>query len=479
MLVDPTGEVVATSSVAVGQHHPQPGWVEQDPAELWRSVQRAVADLVDDWTAHRVVGLALSVQRESLVVWEHGTGRALTPLLGWQDERTRELSRDLRGHADHVFATTGLPLDPMFSALKARWLLDRMDPDRRVSSSGRWRLGTLEAWLLAQFGGESVTELGNASRTQLLGLDAQDWDDSLLDLFGVPRAALPRPVSSDGPFPAVRRLAPLPDGVPVLAVMGDSHAALFAQAGWRPGVVKATYGTGSSVMALAPATGPRPGQGTGVCSTIAWATDGAAVALEANIRSTGRTLTWLAELLGVDIDVLVAEAERSDSGGVTLVPAFGGLGAPWWDPEATPVLAGFALGTQRGHLARAALESVAFQVDDVLTAFGRSGAPLTRLACDGGLTRSAALVQLQADLSGIPVRVAATGNLSALGVAHLAGIGAGWWTMEDLDARARAADEGSDPSSAYPRTTEVERAAARDRWASALARSRPSVARSG
>jgi glycerol kinase len=194
------------------------------------------------------------------------------------------------------------------------------------------------------------------------------------------------------------------------------------------------------------------------------------VALEANIRSAGRTLTWLADLLGVSVEVLVAEAERSDSGGVALVPAFGGLGAPWWDPEATPVLSGFALGTERAHLARAALESVAYQVDDVLAAFGRTGAPLTQLACDGGLTRSAALAQLQADVSGIPVRVSTHGNLSALGVAHLAGIRAGWWTRDDLEARARDTDDVS--MEALPRTTEAQRATARERWAAALARSR-------
>lgn len=473
MLVDQAGQVRGTSSVPVGQHHPQPGWVEQDPDEIWRSVRRAVADLLDAPTAQRVDGLALSVQRESVVVWEHGTGKALTPLLGWQDQRTRSLAQDLHAHADRVFATTGLPLDPMFSALKARWLLDRMDPDRAVSSSGRWRLGTLEAWLLAQFGG-TVTELGNASRTQLLSLETQDWDESLLELFDIPRAALPDPVSSQGPFPAVRGLAPLPDGVPVLAVMGDSHSALFAQAGWRPGVVKATYGTGSSVMALAPAGGAGPARSTGVCSTVAWATDRPALALEANIRSSGRTLTWLADLLGTDIDVVVSEAEQHDSAGVTLVPAFGGLGAPWWDADATPLLSGFALGTQRANLARAALESVVFQVDDVLSAFARAGAPLTRLACDGGLTQSAALLQLQADVSAIPVTVAATANLSALGVAHLAGIGAGWWTRADLEVVADEADAASGPRSAHPRTSDAERQAARERWAAAVARSRSS-----
>jgi glycerol kinase len=233
-------------------------------------------------------------------------------------------------------------------------------------------------------------------------------------------------------------------------------------------VVKATYGTGSSVMALAPATGSRPGQGAGVCSTIAWATDRAAIALEANIRSAGRTITWLAELLGVGVDVLAAEAERSHNGGVTLVPAFGGLGAPWWDPEATPLLTGFALGTQRAHLARAALESVAFQVDDVLTAFARGGAPLTHLACDGGLTQSAALLQLQADVSGIPVTVSAQGNLSALGVARLAGLRLGWWDRAELESGLAA----ERTATFVPRIDEAERSHMRSVWSREVARSR-------
>jgi glycerol kinase len=463
MLVDATGMVVATTAVPVGQRHPQPGWVEQDPGEIWRSVQKSIADLVSPEVADAVLGLAISVQRESLVIWEHETGTAVSPILGWQDERTKQLARDLHASAAGIFSITGLPLDPMFSALKARWLLDRLDADRSIASSGRWRLGTLDAWLLAQFGGESVTEIGNASRTQLLSLATEAWDDVLLDLFGIPRAALPRPVSSVGPFPSVRGLPPLPDGLPVLAVLGDSHAALFAQAGWRRGVVKATYGTGSSVMAL----GPRPTETTGVCATIAWRTEDTALALEANIRSAGRTVTWLAELLGVDVERMIADGAADGSDGVTLVPAFGGLGAPWWDADATPVLTGFALGTRRSNLARAALESIAFQVDDVLTAFTASGVPVAQLECDGGLTRSTALMQLQADLSGILVRIADTENLSALGVAHLAGLGAGLWTLGDLESRA---DENA--RVLQPRMTEEERAAERRRWSEALSRAR-------
>ncbi len=332
---------------------------------------------------------------------------------------------------------TGLPLDPMFSALKASWLLDQHDPDRARAAAGELCIGTIDAWLLSRFGGDPVTEIGNASRTQLLSLDHGDWDDELLGLFSVPRACLPQVVTSTGPFPSVGDLAPLPDGVPVLAVMADSHAALFAHAGWRPGIVKATYGTGSSVMSL----GPRVDASSGICSTIAWQVDEIAFALEANIRSSGRTLTWLAELFGCDVDEVIAEAAHCDAEGVTIVPAFGGLGAPWWDRDAVPVLANLSLGTTRAQLARAALESVAFQVDDVVQRFVNQVGPLHELACDGGLTRSASLMQLQAELSDLAVRVSPTANLSALGVAHLGGMVAGWWSWTFLESR--CADEGT------------------------------------
>ena len=219
--------------------------------------------------------------------------------------------------------------------------------------------------------------------------------------------------------------------------MADSHAALFAHAGWRPGVVKATYGTGSSVMTL----GPRASTDSGVCSTIAWQVGEAQLALEANIRSTGRTVTWLADLLGVDADTVFEWASRSDSGGVTLVPAFGGLGAPWWNRHAVPLISGMSLGTGREQLARAALESIAFQVDDVLRAFSEVGGPLVELAADGGMTRSTPLMQLQADVSGLPLRVSSTPNLSALGVTHLAGLELGWWTWSQLESGLDAADQ--------------------------------------
>ncbi len=466
MLVDSQGVVVAEAAVSIAQAHPEPGWVEQDAEEIWSSVQRSVRDCVTPEYAVRVVGVALSVQRETVVLWDHGTGRPVAPALSWQDQRTSDRATELEGagHGEEIMARTGLPLDPMFSALKASWLLDRHDPERTRSGAGEWRIGTIDTWLLSHFAGDLVTEIGNASRTQLFDLDHAAWDDSLLEIFDVPRACLPLVVSSVGPFPTVRDLAPVPDGTPVLAVMADSHAALFAHAGWRPGVVKATYGTGSSVMAL----GPRASATSGVCATVAWQIDDVAHALEANIRSTGRTLTWLADLLGVDVDVLFEEAAGSENGGVTLVPAFGGLGAPWWDRDAQAVLSGFSLGTRRAQVARAAVESIAFQVDDAVSAFADVVGPLAELACDGGMTRSVVLMQLQADVSGLPVRVSSTPNLSALGVARLAGLKAGWWTWSDLEDERGAAPEHG----VRPLLDEHSRAGLRSAWAVAVARSR-------
>ncbi|GFG52428.1 FGGY family carbohydrate kinase [Mycolicibacterium agri] len=466
MLVDSLGGVYRSASCPVGQSHPHPGWVEQSAAEIWASIRRAVRDCVTDDIARAVVGVALSVQRESVTMWDTNTGASIGPVLSWQDQRTAPAADELEraGVSEKIFATSGLPLDPMFSALKAGWLLDEFDPQRDRARSGRWRIGTIDAWLLSRFGGEPVTEAGNASRTQLLNIHTASWDSSLLEMFGVPEGALPRVVASTGPFPTIRDLDPLPDGLPVLAVLADSHAALFAHAGWRPGVVKATYGTGSSVMAI----GPHHTADSGVCSTIAWDVGGVTHALEANIRSTGRTMSWLSEVLDVDVDRLWHDAETATSDGVVMVPAFGGLGAPVWDRNATPVISGLSLGTRRPQLARAALESIAFQIDDVIAAFRDTAGPMQGLACDGGMTRSRALMQLQADISGLPVYVSTTPNLSALGAAYLAGLQVGWWTFTALE----DAVNGTEDRPLLPQLDDDERQARRDVWANAVNRSR-------
>jgi glycerol kinase len=468
VVVGTDGAIRARGSAAVGQAHPQPGWVEQSPDAIWDSVRRAVADCLSSAPPPPIDAVGISNQRESLVLWERATGAALGPLLSWQDRRTAPHCARLRagGAGGTVRGLSGLPLDPMFSALKAGWLLDAYDPERTRSRRGELCLGTVDSWLLSRFGGEHVIEIGNAARTQLLNVRARVWDPELLELFGIPVEALPRIVGSTGPFPAVRGLPPVPDGTPVTAVMGDSHAALYAHAGWRPGHVKATYGTGSSIMGLGD---PTALDSDALCLTIAWDDGAPAYAFEGNIRATGATLTWLAALFGTEPAELVRRAGPT-SDGLHLVPAFGGLGAPWWDDEAVGLLSGLSFGTRAPQLIRAALESIAFQVEDVVAAMDRPGEPVRTLLADGGPTANAVLMQLQADTSGRRVEVARARDLSALGAAHLAGLAAGIWTRDALDALDRPRDV-YEPVEAAPSRRARIRA-----WHGAVARARQGAA---
>ncbi len=465
LLVDDAGQVVARGAAPLGEQHPRPGWVEQDAEEIWASVRAAVAACLAGQDARAVAAVGISNQREAVVAWDAATGAPLGPLLSWQDQRTAAACDALRdaGHDALIRERSGLPLDPMFSAAKAGWLLDQLDPDRRRARDGAIRLGTVDSWLLSRLGGEHLVEAGNASRTQLLDVRRCAWDDELLSIFRVPRQALPRVVPSTGPFPATRGLDPLPDGVPVLAVMGDSHSALFAHGAFAPGPVKATYGTGSSVMGLIAA--PQD-LANGLCLTIAWSLGAPAFAAEANIRATGATLRWMADLLGMDPGALAELGGGASADGVTVVPAFTGLGAPWWDRDAVGVIAGCTLGTGKAQLARAALESIPHQICDVLDAMDRSVGRVSAIHADGGPTRNGTLMQLQADLAGRPVLASRTAELSAMGVAHLAGLRAGLWTQAGLEALAR-------PHEAHrPRAAADEVAAERRRWAQALSRAR-------
>lgn len=465
LLVDAAGAIVAQGQAALSESHPQPGWVEQDAEAIWASVQAAVRDCVSPAQAGAVVAVGLSTQRESVVVWDRGSGRALSPVLSWQDRRTTTLAGRI-GSPDalrRVRALSGLPLDPMFSALKARWLLDGIDPDRTRARAGTLCIGTVDSWLMSRFGGAPLIEAGNASRTQLLDVDRAAWSDELLGLFDVPRAALPTVVASNGPFPAVRGLAPLPDGVPLRAVMADSHAALFGHGAKRPGEVKATQGTGSSVMGLVPSGTPLD---PGVCKTIAWSVGGVVHAAEGNIRAAGATLRWVAGLLAIPVDALMALARGADSQGVVLVPGFNGLGAPWWDDQAVGLLTDVTLGTSRAAIARAALDSIAHQIADVVDAIDRGAAPIERLFVDGGPTRDDALMQAEADMIGRPVLRGGTAELSALGVVHLAGLEAGLWSEAQLADRQPRRDVFE------PRLPEAARRAARDHWRRAVGRAR-------
>ncbi|MBV9747612.1 MAG: glycerol kinase [Acetobacteraceae bacterium] len=461
-LVDRTGAIVARGRAKLGEQHPRPGWVEQNAGEIWDSVRRAVADGLDGQDPRRVAAVGLSTQRESLVLWDRRTGEPLSPVISWQDQRTAAVCDALRSDANERLARerSGLPLDPMFSAAKATWLLDTYDADRQRARAGAICLGTVDSWLLGRLSGQHLIEAGNASRTQLLGVRRAAWDEALLDLFGVPVAALPRVLPSNGPFPPTRGLAPLADGTPVLAVMGDSHAALFAHGAFEPGLVKATYGTGSSVMGLA----AEPDRlAPGLCLTIAWQLDQIAFAAEGNIRSAGSALVWMAALLGVPVDALVELGVRSESRGVVLVPGFGGLGAPWWDRGAVGLLSNLTLGTGRAELARAGLESIVQQVADVAKAIEAS-AGMLELRADGGPSGNDALMQMQADVLGLPVARARDAELSALGVAHVAGLGAGLWSWDELRRLPRRCDRFE------PATDPASRDAARQHWRGAVVR---------
>lgn len=470
--LDSAGAMVASAAVPVGQTHPRPGWVEQSGTDIAASVDTALArigmtlDQLTEDGARKVAAVGLSTQRESAVLWDRLTGEPLGPVLGWQDRRTRDRAQQLMddGRGDQVAAITGLPIDPMFSALKFEWLLDAVDPSRERSKSGRVAAGTIDSWLVYRLTGEHRVEAGNASRTQLLDLDAVAWSDELLSLFNVPRPVLPEVMRSNVPTAPLAGPHPFAPGCTISAVLADSHAALFAHGATSPGDVKVTYGTGSSIMGLSSSRGIP----AGLVRTLAWHTGEPEYAFEGNILSTGATLMWLADFLGVSPGEVAVLAERAPSDhGVELVPAFAGLGAPWWDEHAQGIITGLTLGTDRAAVARAAVESIVLQIEDVLDAVETDDRlTVRRVFADGGPTMNPWLMELQADLSQRQILRSDVAELSALGAAHLAGVGAGLWSNDDLDGLPRSRTTfrpGIPPQAA------VER---RRSWLDAVARSR-------
>lgn len=425
--VDAAGRIISVGSAPLSQSSPSSGWVEQDPRELIESVRSAMSEALDEVSAP-VIAVGISNQRESLVAWDRVTGDPVTPVISWQDRRTVDLAQQMSDHDALVRRISGLPLDPMFSALKASWIVQEYPQLAREPE--RYCLGTIDAWMRFSMTGTFGIESGNASRTSLVDLSTGSWSPELLELFGIPEALLPAITDSAGSLGTIREFLPDLEGVPIASILGDSHAALFAHAGWRPGVAKATYGTGSSVMAI----GDDDSSDSGLCRTIAWRLPGQVpqLALEANILSVGSTLTWLAGVLDAEPGALADEA-AADSGEVYIVPAFNGLGAPWWDAQARAVLTGMTLGTTRAQLSRAVLDSMILQVNDVLAGMARAGLRPATLIADGGITANRDLMSRQASVSEITVQVAQVSEASALGAAHAAGVGSGTWTLGDLE----------------------------------------------
>jgi glycerol kinase len=436
------------------QHYPRPGWVEHDPEELWASVLDSAEEAVRSAGVRpselRAIGIAN--QRETTVLWERATGRPVAPAIVWQDRRTAERCRELP--ADLIRARTGLVPDPYFSATKLEWLLAHT-----AIPHSKLAFGTVDSWLVWKLTGRRVhvTDLTNASRTMLFDLDSLDWNAELLDLFGVDRALLPRLAGSSE---VVGEAELLGVTLPIAGIAGDQQAALFGHGCFERGQAKATYGTGSFVLANAGAE--RGPEAAGLLETVA-ASGG--YALEGAILASGSAIQWLRDGLGILADA--AESERlaqsvESTGGVSFVPAFAGLGSPHWNAEARGLISGITGGTTRAHLVRAALEGIAFQVADVLDVLPGG---LDLLRADGGASANGFLMQFQADLLGCRVEVAAELQTTALGAAALAGRAIGLWPGDDaIRTRLRS-------GAVYEPTPDRDRVAARRReWRSALDR---------
>jgi glycerol kinase len=406
--------------------YPRPGWVEQDPEVVLDAVVGAVAELLGapEAAGEEIVG-GLDHQGESVLAWESGSGRPLTPIVTWQDKRSLEVLDGLEadGTAEEVRTLSGMPLDPYFSAGKLTWLLEHDDAVREAGQRGVLRLGTVDAFLCDRLGAGFHTDPSTASRTQL---GAPQWDERLLEIFGVPADALPPIVDTVGDI-GVLRHSDWPRELPLRARTVDQQAALAGAGCVRPGLTKATYGTGVFVLANVGARRPEPVGG--LIPTVAWSVDGQVEwALDGGVFTAGALLEWLSRDLGLAPDppaLAAAAAPVDDANGVRVLPALAGMGAPWWRPDARGVIAGLTAGVRPGHVARAALDAIAWRVADIVELVRRE-APVEALRVDGGLTRDELLLRLQADAAGVAVERGAV-DATAAGSAALAAVGAGLW----------------------------------------------------
>jgi len=438
ILFDRDGKAVATAQQEFRQIFPQPGWVEHDATEIWGSQLACARKALQNagCAAADLVALGITNQRETTLIWERATGRPIANAIVWQDRRTADLCATLRasGVEERVTEKTGLLLDPYFSGTKIAWLLDNVPGARTRAERGELAFGTVDAWLIWQLtaGRAHVTDVSNASRTLLFNLHTLEWDDELLQLLKVPRSMLPRVVPSSD---VVATTSPdvLGAAVKIAGIAGDQQAATFGQACFAPGMAKNTYGTGCFLL-MNSGHAPRRSHNRLLC-TVGWrlGNKGAdTYCLEGSVFVGGAVVQWLRDGLGffansAEVEALAAQA--ADNGGVYLVPAFAGLGSPHWDPNARGMMIGMTRGTTRAHVARAALESIAFQSAELAIAMqGDAASPLTELRVDGGAARNDLLMQFQADLVGVPVVRPAVTETTALGAAYLAGLAVGFWS---------------------------------------------------
>ena len=441
ILFNQAGDIVSIAQKEFRQIYPQPGWVEHDPQEIWGGQAGVAAEAVAKAgiDGHAIAAIGITNQRETTIVWDRETGHPIYNAIVWQDRRTAEFCDELkaRGLGKKIQQKTGLLVDAYFSGSKIKWILDHVPGARARAESGKLAFGTVDSWLIWNFthGDVHVTDVSNSSRTMLYNIHTLEWDAELLDIMGIPASMLPQ-VKSSSEIYGHTHAAHLGVEIPISGIAGDQQAALFGQQCTRPGMVKNTYGTGCFMMMN---TGDTPIESSNnLLTTIAWQIDGKVqYALEGSIFIGGAVVKWLRDGLGIirhsaDVGPLAQEVESSD--GVYLVPAFAGLGAPHWNPNARGTIVGATLGTKAAHIARAALDSIAYQTMDVLKAMeADAGMGIAELRVDGGATVNQLLMQFQSDILSVDVVRPKITETTALGAAYLAGLAVGYWQgMEDI-----------------------------------------------
>jgi glycerol kinase len=465
-------EPLASAQKEFTQHFPRPGWVEHDAAEIWNTVVETAREAIARSGADSIAALGITNQRETIVVWDRRTGEPVAPAIVWQDRRTAEYLDALRagGKEPLIQQKAGLLLDPYFSASKLHWLLREIPHARQRAEAGELAAGTIDSWLIFKLtnGRRHVTDITNASRTMLMNIHNSTWDDELLALFDIPKAILPQIVPSSGDFGETELFGRT---IPVRGAAGDQQSALFGQLCNSPGLVKCTYGTGCFMLVF---TGSEPVTSRNrLLTTVAWkiGDEPTQYAVEGSVFVGGAAIQWLRDGLKIirsapEVNELAAQV--NDSGGVFLVPAFTGLGAPYWDSSARGALLGITRGTTAAHLARATLEGIAWQVSDLLSAMEKdSGRRITTLRVDGGASASNLLMQIQADSLGVQVERPKNLETTALGAAMLAGLGVGLWKNTDELAGIREVERVFQPA-----TSAKERRAQLKQWRKAVKRAR-------
>lgn len=473
IIFDHGGNVVATGQKEFTQIYPQSGWVEHDPREIWRSQIETAIDSLGraNLTSSDIAAAGITNQRETAVIWDRRTGEPIYNAIVWQDRRTSEFCNGIRSaYEDQIRAKTGLEVDAYFSASKIKWLLDNVPDARAKAENGDLAFGTVDTWLVWNLtnGKLHITDPSNASRTMLYNINTLNWDDELLEIFGVPHAILPEVCSSSEIYGEIETPDEL-KGIKIAGIAGDQQAALFGQGCFGPGWTKNTYGTGCFMLQN---VGDQPVISKNrLLSTVAWQINGhTEYALEGSVFIGGAVIQWLRDSLGVieqSSDVEILASSVPDNGGVYFVPAFAGLGTPHWDQDARGLIIGLTRGTGKAHIARAAVEAIAFQTADLLAAMNIDNhSRITELRVDGGATRNDALLQFQADILGLPVVRSRIAETTALGAAYLAGLAVGFWSSKDDLAEHWQADRRFEPEMSHDMA-----AALLERWHEAVNRS--------